>query len=238
MTDTLFYKKLYRLGDDYESWDVISSVKPTSASSKAPPSAAIQTEYLQATFNKPEQVFSYSVDTETVGVDGDVQHDTERVVFQVLSVITPQSRPKLVPTAYDDNDVVTSARVAVQLQYLEVWGKASDDRLTCYFESDPEYKNTHDVLPFFKVAAESLLVWETQVSDVGNCIDLLSPNAQPRTFRCVERRACLGTVAATERHGLGGCFQKDRSYRRVGAFSGPSYRSIKADVLSMLATAA
>ena len=122
------------------------------------------------------------MDTETVGADGDVQHDTERVVFQVLSVITPQSRPKLVPTAYDDNDVVTSARVAVQLQYLEVWGKASDDRLTCYFESDPEYKNTHDVLPFFKVAAESLLVWETQVSDVGNCIDLLSPTLNHARF--------------------------------------------------------
>jgi hypothetical protein len=182
MTDAAFYRKLYRLGEDYESWDVLSDAKPRSTSSKQTPSAAIQTEYLHATFNRPEQVYSYSVQRETVDADGGVEQVTEQVIFQVISVITPQNRPKLVPTVGDDDDVIKTARIAVQLQHLGVWSKVSDSHLTCFFETEPEYRNIHDVLPSFRVASESLHLWDAEDSDVSNCIDILAPTLNHTKF--------------------------------------------------------
>ena len=133
MTNRAFYEKLYRLGDDYECWDgMLGNYK--SEAPKPPPgssSDAIKTEYLQHVL-QPGCTYSYPAERNVVNDAGDLVPESEEVIFQVISLLTPQNRPKRIPTVHDDADVIATSRVAVNLQYLEMWSKRSDVEFTCF----------------------------------------------------------------------------------------------------------
>ena len=182
MTDRAFYEKLYRLGEDYESWDgLLGDYK--SGPPKPPPapsSEAIKIEYLQHVY-QPGGFYSYPVERNEMDAAGVLVAKTEEVIFQVISVLTSQNRPKRVPTAHDDADVITTSRVAVNLQYLEVWAKRSDVEFTCYFATESVYVNLHDVLEFNRVTT-TMRSWDSTVSDTDNCVDIINPRLVHSSF--------------------------------------------------------
>jgi hypothetical protein len=176
MSDVQFYKKLYRLDNVDFSWDSLKTGAVSSAP-KPPPFAspdALKAEYLQAVF-KPEAIYSYPK-TEAAFNDGVVTEKTTPVFFQVMQLFTQQGRQRRIPTMHDDEDVLSRSRVAMSVQYMELWGRRADVDVsaTVYFDSEPFYVNILDLVPF-KVATTELKTWDTSVSDSRDCIDVINP---------------------------------------------------------------
>ena len=99
MTDRDFYRRLYKVDPEYiDDWGTIVGAKdlgrmPAPIYSNL---QLLQLDYLKSVFRK-DTVYSYPAALADVVPDEGVQADGHQL-FQVLSIHTSQSRPRIVPT--------------------------------------------------------------------------------------------------------------------------------------------
>ena len=135
MTDAAFYRKLYRLDPvkDEDNWDLAFSGIGSSPDSRPADDStgAIKLNYFQATF-KEESFYSYTREHTELDADGQPKVSEELVVFQIIAVISSsQGRMKRIKTAHEEDDVISTARCAVSVQYLAKWS-AGTNVITCF----------------------------------------------------------------------------------------------------------
>jgi hypothetical protein len=172
-----FYEQLYCLTPPTVKWDTLAG--KSKAANDNDDDGRTKNEWLRATLSTNA---CYSVPTTRVEMNGDgvAEEVTEPTYFQVLSKLSKQSRPKLVPTAVEDSvDLALGSSFAVNVQYMDVWSSRSPTEVTTYFDSDPMYMNVGDLAPWG--ALQDMTEWQYNVSDTYGCIDLTSPvRAAPR----------------------------------------------------------
>lgn len=143
MTSKAFFQKLYRLDMECESWDTLFSGEASVGSSDppkppGPPSEHIKSDYLHAIF-QPQGVFSYPTTRSEIDPNGVVIEKQEEVFLQVISVVSSSARPKRVTTTHEDQDVIATSRIAVNLQYMDVWAHRVDGTATVYLSAEPSF---------------------------------------------------------------------------------------------------
>ena len=178
MTDAIFYNNLYRLDPtaDDDNWDKAFAGSGSGPGPRPPDNAttAVKVQYLQHVY-KDKAYYSYPLTRTEVGGDGQPSETVDAVYFQVLAVISSQGRAQRVASAHETEDVLSTARVALCLQYLETWEAAhGEDCVTAFFDTDPTYINILDVLPFADVV-RGLRQWDVVVSNTKDCYDLSNP---------------------------------------------------------------
>ena len=108
----------------------------------------------------------------------------ERQYFQVLRVVTPQSRPKLMPTIKSQEDIILTSRLAFHVQRASVSrdrastlsADAEDNNVQVFFDEDDDWADWQDLGPFEHVYT-SLMVFQSAegVEDQQNCLSLGDP---------------------------------------------------------------
>ena len=177
LTDSAFYRKLYRLDpDDHEDWGSVVAAATSSDGPRPPgrgrdPANAMQREYA-ATVLKPETFYSVPLPRQSDNPDQPAEEE-EDIFFQVMAVSSSGSRAKNVETLLVDaeEEARTRAGVAVQVQYATVFSRYHGGVVSVFYDSDPLFMNALDLAPFTSLRTR-LQEWSAEISDRVGCTDL------------------------------------------------------------------
>ena len=173
--DKEFFSRLYRLRPDEDDWgSLVAAPKSEKRSDDSDGMDSSKYEWLRSAIVAGGH-YSVPLDRTEVDEDGNEREINGACYFQILSTMSGSNRPKLMPTVVVDlHDEALAAPLAVNLQYMDVWQKDSEQALTVYFDSEPVVYNILDVADWATLRNQ-LFSWDAGLSAIAGCVDIKSP---------------------------------------------------------------